>query len=238
MAGRPDNQEGNPAGKGTKMANVMLAPPKTRTLADLLEHLGGIPPHRVRLYPTPGTATEQDVIDILAHEDRRCELIDGVVVEKPMASYESRVALVIGYFVEDYLVKNDRGIALGEQGMLLLFPHQVRIADVSFISWDQLPDREFPADPIASLYPDLAVEVLSQSNTEKEMKRKLREYFQAGTQLVWLVDPKARTVRVYTSPRKSKLITEDQTLDGGDVLPGFQLPLRKLFARAGRWKGH
>jgi Uma2 family endonuclease len=88
------------------------------------------------------------------------------------------------------------------------------------------------------LYPDLAVEVLSKSNTEKEMKRKLREYFEAGTRLVWLVDPKARTVRVYTSPRKFKLLTEDQTLDGGEVLPGFELSLRKLFARAGRWKGY
>src|SRR5713226_9208583 len=102
-----DNREVNRTGREAKMANVMLAPPKTRTMADLLEHLGGIPPHRVRLYPTPGTATEQDVINILAHEDRRCELIDGVVVEKPMASYESRLAMLIGHYMEDYLEEDD-----------------------------------------------------------------------------------------------------------------------------------
>ena len=219
------------------MANLTLAPSTTRTVADLLEHLGGIPPYRVRLHPTPGTATEQDVIDILAHEDRCCELIDGVLVEKAMGWYESRLAIVIAYFIESFLDDHDLGVVAGEHGLLRLFPNQVRIPDVSFISWEQFPDRKLPADPIPGLYPNLAVEVLSQSNTEKEMRRKLREYFAAGTQLVWLVDPKARTVRVYTSPRKSKLVREDQTLDGGDVLPGFQLPLRKLFVRAGRRKG-
>jgi Uma2 family endonuclease len=218
------------------MANVMLASPKTRTMADLLEHLGGIPPHRVRLYPTPGTATEQDVIDILEREHRRCELIDGVAVEKPMGLFESFLAMAIAHFIQSYLDDRDLGVVAGEQGMLRLLPHQVRIPDVSFFSWDQFPNRELPAEPVPRLSPNLAVEVLSQSNTEKEITRKLREYFKAGTQLVWLVDPKARTVRVYTSPRRSKLVTEDQTLDGGDVLPGFQMSLRKLFTRAR--KGH
>src|SRR5438045_2623538 len=159
------------------MANLTLAPPKTRTMADLLEHLGGIPPFRVRLHPTPGTATEQDVINILAHEDRRCELIDGVAVEKPMGLHESVLALALGYFIHSYLDDHDLGLVAGEQGMLRLLPRQVRIPDISFFSWDHFPNRELPADPIPSLYPDLAVEVLSESNTEKEMQRKLREYF-------------------------------------------------------------
>jgi Uma2 family endonuclease len=225
-------------GKEATMANVMLAPPKTRTMADLLEHLGGIPPHRVRLHPTPGTATEQDVIAILEHERRGCELVDGVVVEKSMGLYESFLALALAHFIQSYLDDDDLGIVAGEQGMIRLLPHQVRIPDVAFYGWAQFPNREIPSEPIADVHPDLAVEVLSKSNTKKEMERKLREYFEAGTQLVWVVDPKARTVRVCTNPRKSKLITEDQTLDGGDVLPGFRLPLRKLFARAGRLKGH
>ncbi len=216
------------------MANVLLAPPKTRSMADLLEHLGGIPPDRVRLYLTPGTATEQDVIDILEREHRRCELIDGVAVEKPMGLYESFLAMAIGHFILSYLEEHDLGIVAGEQGLIRLLPHQVRIPDVAFYSWAQFPNREIPAESIADVHPDLAVEVLSRSNTKKEMKRKLSEYFEAGTQLVWLVDPKAHTVRVYTSPRKSKLITEDQTLDGDNLLPGFQLSLRKLFDRASR----
>ena len=84
--------------------------------------------------------------------------------------------------------------------------------------------------PILDLAPDLAVEVLSKSNSRGEMQRKLRDYFAAGTKLVWYVDPKKRTVRVYTDPDNAATLTEDRTLDGGDVLPGFTLRLRELFA--------
>jgi len=66
------------------------------------------------------------------------------------------------------------------------------------------------------------------------MKRKLQEYFKAGVLIVWYVDPKNRTSKVYSSPRKGKLIQEHEALEGGSVLPGFSLPLRKLFARADR----
>jgi Uma2 family endonuclease len=67
---------------------------------------------------------------------------------------------------------------------------------VSFVSWDRLPGHELPAEPIPDPAPDLAVEVLSESDTEGEMKRKLREYFKAGSRLVWLVNPRTRTARV------------------------------------------
>jgi Uma2 family endonuclease len=81
--------------------------------------------------------------------------------------------------------------------------------------------------------PDLAVEVLSEGNTEAEMERKLREYFDAGVLLVWYVDPEARTVRVYTSPGEARLLGEEDTLDGGSVLPGFRLSIRGWFEEAG-----
>jgi Uma2 family endonuclease len=80
----------------------------------------------------------------------------------------------------------------------------------------------------------LAVEILSPSNTRDEMRRKRQEYFAGGCRLVWEVEPEERTVRVYTSPTRSTLLRENQTLDGGDVLPGFTLPIRRWFARAGR----
>src|SRR5262249_7844749 len=129
---------------------------------------------------------------------------------------------------------HDLGVVLGEGAFLRLFPGQVRAPDVSFITWSQMPNQEFPDDPVAALAPDLAVEVLSKGNTRAEMDRKLKENFRAGSQLVWDFDPKKRTVRVYTSPRKSSLLTEDDTLDGGKVLPGFALPIRKWFERARR----
>ena len=78
------------------------------------------------------------------------------------------------------------------------------------------------------------IEVLSKGNTKREMVRKLDEYFRAGVRLVWYVDPKSRTVRVYTTPDDSVVLSEDQHLDGGDVLPGFALSIRDWFAEAER----
>jgi Uma2 family endonuclease len=105
----------------------------------------------------------------------------------------------------------------------------VRIPDLSFISSARLAHHRRALAPILPLAPDLAIEVLSEGNTPREMARKVREYFDSGCRLVWLVDPRARTVAVYTSAAKPIVLTEKQTLNGGDVLSGFRLPLRKLF---------
>ena len=114
--------------------------------------------------------------------------------------------------------------------MLQLRPRLVRIPDVSFISWDQLPDGEFPSEPVPQLYPDLAVEVLSRSNTPGEMELKVREYFEAGSRLVWIIDPATQTADVYTAPDECRRLKPTQSLDGSDVLPGFKLALKELFA--------
>jgi Uma2 family endonuclease len=122
------------------------------------------------------------------------------------------------------------GSLAGEAGMLRLSPGLVRIPDLSFISRARLARHHRASARILPLAPDLAIEVLSEGNTPREMARKLSEYFASGCRLVWFVDPRARTVTVYTSPAKPITLTEKQTLTGGDVLPGFRLPLRKLFA--------
>ena len=98
-------------------------------------------------------------------------------------------------------------------------------------AWDKFPGRVLPSEPIPDLAPDLAADVLGEGNTEGDMDRKLREYFEAGTRLVWLIDPRKRVARVYTSPKISTSIEEGQSLDGGEVLPGFSVPLRTLFAK-------
>jgi Uma2 family endonuclease len=206
------------------------------TFADVLEHLGGIDPRRVRVSPPPGKATEKDVLRLLDQENRLFELVDGILVEKVTGFLESAVAMGLGARIGNYLDTNDLGFVAGADGTLRLMPKLVRIPDVSFISWEQLPSHEYPSEPIPTLYPDLAVEVLSEGNTEEEMQRKLRDYFLAGTRLVWFVDPEARVVDVYTSPDEPLTLKEGDILDGGDVLPGFALPLKDLFARVPRPK--
>ena len=216
------------------MSQVTAISPPRRTMADLLERLGGVPLRRVLADPAPGTATEQDVIEVEAREKRLCELVDGVLVEKPMGFYESRVATVLGHLLENFLDQHDLGIVVGEAGMMRLGTGLVRIPDVAFISWDRIPGRDVPRRPIPDLVPDLAVEVLSEGNTAKEMERKRGEFFRAGVRLAWFIDPVGRTAEAYTAPDQSTAIGQDGALDGGAVLPGFVLPLRELFARADR----
>jgi Uma2 family endonuclease len=208
--------------------------PAIETVADLLDRLGGIPPERVRFRPVPGTATEADVLIYPEGEKRLFELVDGVLVEKPMGYYESLLAAWLIRLLGRFLDQHDLGIVLGADATLRLAPGLVRVPDVCFVSWDRFPNRELPPEPIPELAPDLAVEILSQSNTEAEMERKLREYFAAGVSLVWYVDPDSRTARIYTSPQNVRLLNEEETLDGGPVLPGFRLTIRDWFDRAGR----
>ena len=203
-----------------------LDPP---TLADVLAQLGDVPAHRVLLRPVPGTATEQDLIDLMGRTDRLYELVDGVLVEKAIGCYEDLVGTILIQFMGDFVRARDLGVVLGAAGYLRLMPGSVRAPDVSFISWSKLPSRRFPKAPLAPLVPDLAIEVLSPSNTHAEMERKLGEYFAAGVRLVWYIDPELRSARIYTSAGEHKVVRSHENLDGGDVLPGFSLPLADLF---------
>jgi Uma2 family endonuclease len=113
--------------------------------------------------------------------------------------------------------------------MLKLFPGRVRIPDTCFIAWEQLPGHVFPREPIPKLHPDLAIEVLSESNTKAEMHSKLHDYFNSGARLVWYLDPDTQIMEVFTTPVKRIEVGIDGVLDGGDVLPGLQLPMAAIF---------
>ena len=212
------------------MAAVATSTTTIETLADLLEHLGGIHPNRVRFRPAPGTATEKDVLAIHDREGRLYELVDGVLVEKAVGLRESLLAIALASILRSFVRPRNLGLVTGADGMMRLFPSLVRIPDAAFISWDRLPNRRVPTEPIPALAPDLAVEVLSVGNTPGEMARKRQEYFEAGVHIVWQVDPRTRTVEVFTAPDQSTVLHETHILDGGTALPGFTLPLQELFA--------
>ena len=210
----------------------------TATIADLLDNLGGVPPNRVLVRPPPGTATEQDVIDIRAREKRLCELVDGTLVEKAVGYRESLLALFLARVLDAFVRAKNLGLVSGPDGTMRLFAGLIRIPDVAYVSWQRVPGGRVPDRPVPDLAPDLAVEVLSEGNTPAEMARKRREYFEASVRLVWEVDPDARTVAVYTAPdQPTTLLRENEMLTGGDVLPGFTLALRELFAELDRQAG-
>ena len=217
------------------MTAVATSTATIETLADLLEQLGGIAPNRVRFRPALGTATEEDVLAIRNSAERRlCELVDGVLVEKAMGFRESVLAGVLFTILWSFVKPRNLGLVTGADGTMRLVPGLVRIPDVAFISWDRLPNRRMPSEPIPDLAPDLAVEVLSAGNTPGEMARKRQDYFATGVQVVWQVDPNTRTVEVFTAPDQSMVLHEAQTLAGGTVLPDFTLPLQELFGELDR----
>jgi Uma2 family endonuclease len=196
----------------------------------LAERFSPIPLHRICTDPAPGMATEEDVTWFDDHRDRLYELVGGILVEKTMGAYESMLAIEIAAYLIAFVKPRKLGVVLGADGTLKLAPGLVRIPDVCFISREKFPDGRFPRAKRPLLAPDLAVEELSESNTRKEMAEKLADYFKAGTRLVWYVDPVRREATVFTSVTESRLVTEGEALDGGEVLPGFSLTMRDLFS--------
>ena len=207
------------------------------TVADLIERLGGIPAHRILLKPTPGTATEADEFPLAAAclpRQRICELIDGTLVEKAMGYLESGLGGILLTLLNNFVMPRKLGIVTGEQGTIRLMAGLVRVPDIAFASWDRLPGRRWPTQQVPQLAPDLAVEVLSDSNTETEMERKRADYFRVGVRLVWEADARGtHGHRLHVADRPGDAHRAD-TLDGGTVLSGFTLPLRESFGELDR----
>ena len=125
----------------TIMPTVLSRSSRFRTLSDLLTRLGDIPPARIRVVPALGTATPQDVVRVQESEGVLCELVDGVLVEKPMGSPESYLTLKLARLLGNYVEEHDLGYLLGPDGMTRLFPRLVRLPDISFTSWQRAPAR-------------------------------------------------------------------------------------------------
>ena len=161
---------------------MSAAPKRVRfdNLGQMLRRLG-VAARRVRMYPPPGTATEKDLLAIHDRTDRLYELVDGVLVEKLPDQPASALTCDLVWLLQGYLEKTRMGFLAGPDGPVRLMPDLVRLPDISFISWDQLPKRERPTDPIAGLAPALAVEVLSKGNTKREMDRKVRDTSSAAS---------------------------------------------------------
>lgn len=206
--------------------------PKEWNMADVRAHVGDVPLERIRTYPPPGMATEEDAL-----RKPVCELIDGILVEKPLDIYKSFLGALLATEMIRYLERHPIGIVTGAGGPYRISPGRTRIPDIAFVNWHRFPTRKLPREPVVSIAPDLVVEILSLTNTKKEMEDKLKEYFQAGVRLVWYVDPEKRTAEVYTSPTNVERLNADGILDGRDVLPGFKLKIKDWIDKVPRAEG-
>ncbi len=105
----------------------------------------------------------------------------------------------------------------------------MRTPDVAFIDKSSIPEGDFP-DGYGEGPPDLAVEVISPSDTYTKVADKVDEWLEAGCSMVWVLNPRRRTVEVYRPPDNLVVLTAGDVLDGKDVVEGFQCRVAELFA--------
>ncbi len=159
------------------------------------------------------------------NRDRNFELIAGEIVEVVSNSYSSEIAgIILGEF-RAFIKGKDLGRVTGADGGYIVEGERY-IPDVAYMSNARQPKRSYAAyNPIA---PDLAVEVLSPTDNPDDLRLKIVNYLNAGTTL-WIVNPPLKTVEVYVPGKPPRVLTVNDTLDGGAVLPGFTLPVKDVF---------
>jgi Uma2 family endonuclease len=199
--------------------------------AQWLQQLGDISPGRIVMDPWPGTATEQDLLMFVERDGRFVELIDGTLVEKPVGQYESLIAALLVTALTSFVRPRKFGVVYGPDATLKMKSERVRLPDVTFVSREDLPGGVVPKIPIPTLSPTIAAEVISEGNTPGEMRQKAKEYFESGSKLVWMLYPETRTVAVFEQlqDEPTRTLAETDVLDGGTVLPGFQVNVADLF---------
>jgi Uma2 family endonuclease len=170
----------------------------------------------------------------LSHPDALYEIVDGLIAEQPEISfYAARIATILVIAMGKFLEDRDLGQVVCEAIYVLDRTRNLRRRpDVSFLSQARWPmDQTIPEEGDLDVVPDLAVEVISPNDPSKDVVGKLNEYFAHGVREVWHVYPSLKQVWVFTSPTSVRILGHDDTIDGGDLLPGFRVPAAALFRR-------
>jgi Uma2 family endonuclease len=202
------------------------------TVEEVAARVGAVPLWRIRRDPPPGLATEEDVERVRREEDRICELIDGVLVEKAVSDKTAFLAIELATLLNAFVRPQRLGWVLGADGFVRLFGRRLRAPDVSFVRRDQRAGGRLLSRGYADVAPALAAEIFSPGNTVAELEHKRREFFAAGTELFWIVYPEQQEIVVSTGPEEHRVLGAGDVLDGGSVLPGFTLKVGELFAAA------
>jgi Uma2 family endonuclease len=172
--------------------------------------------------------TVEDV-ERLPDDAFRYALIRGMLYRMPPTKpRHGRITNVIGRLVGDFVAAHDLGAVYDQSGFILArAPDALLAPDLAFVRTARIPADE---DVYPELAPDLAIEVISPSQRGPSIDEKIMLYLEAGTRLVWAIDPARRFVRVCRPDGSDRLLTDADMLDGEDVLPGFQIPITRLFA--------
>jgi Uma2 family endonuclease len=163
------------------------------------------------------------------------EVVNGERREIPhLGAWSGTVATMLVCYLNAFALPRKLGVAVTE---VLFRPSEKspsRRPDVAFVASDRWQVKTVPTEdpPEWTVAPNLAVEVISPSNTADEVLEKVREYFEVGVQMVWVIYPRQRMVYVYESFPQPRVLKEGDELDGGQVLPEFRLSLATLFSAA------
>jgi Uma2 family endonuclease len=170
-------------------------------------------------------------LQALPDDGQRYEIVRGELVQMPPTGFEhSDIAGGIVTRLNNFVWRDHLGRVASEGAgfMLSRGPDMLLSPDASFVSRERLPAVGDRAG-FLNLAPDLVVEVMSPHDTVSEVAEKVSIYLQAGVRLVWVVLPKQRLVHVYANEHEIKILHVGDTLDGGDVLPGFSLTVADIF---------
>jgi Uma2 family endonuclease len=164
-------------------------------------------------------------------DDMLYEVVDGKIVEKIVGVHEAEIATLLIEFLAPFARLHRLGRVFGETIFRIDQSKNLqRRPDVAFVSHARWPaQRRAPKVAVWDMVPDLAIEVVSPSNTADHVQEKIHEYFKAGVSRVWVVYPRQQEVYVYASATQVQIVPLGQDLDGGDLVPGFRLPLTALF---------
>ena len=181
--------------------------------------------------PADRLLTAEDMLTFEGDGFHRYELVRGrLVVSEPPGEYHGSIAVTIGAELRAFVRPRKLGRVTVESGCVVeRAPDTVRGPDVSFVRRERAPRGE-ARDGFVEGAPDLAVEIYSPSDRAGKVLRKVREYLAGGAGLVWVVYPRKRLVVVHTPDGGKRMVREPESLDGGDVLPGFTLPVAEVFA--------
>ncbi len=164
-------------------------------------------------------------------DDGLYEIVDGQVLEKTMGSYETGIASLLDQILGPFARANRLGQCFSEMLFRIKVAEDLqRRPDLAFVSNARWPwNRRPPRGPVWDMVPDLAIEVVSESNSAFKVQEKIHDYFGAGVRGVWVIYPEQAEVYVYSAPRQVRVFGVGQDLDGGELLPGFRLPVASLF---------
>lgn len=171
-------------------------------------------------------------LERMGPDGERFELIEGELREvPPVGMIHGNLGGDLFTHANVHVLDHRLGAMFNSDTQFVVTPdgRNVFRPDGSFVRLDRLPSGRL-REGIGPFAPDLAIEVVSPSNSESEILRKVAIYLRGGSKLVWLVRPRQRTVTVFSPDRPELVLASTDILDGADVLPGFSLPLAKLFS--------